>query len=624
MRIQRNDLHQTQSDSEIDQDALLQTCRQYSEAFLEKAFCFDDLKDSLQLLDETHHKEFTHNAEQMEGNLAQLFALKVLYNSISLDDHGLGRQRNQQLLAFAYKALKLYQKSLSEAPSCPEAALLAVLAILHLRTQKPQHQQILVAVTILDLARSKFEDYYILTVLLVQLQSHLGLLSLAMKNFTRLSIKNMQWETVGHLILTRMSTLHPAFDGTVGDLDPLLAVETSLTVLENADNALVRGIREGLRFNSYSNIYNSVKMRSDIEGSLNKQICAIEERRLSRWRPGSDDNSILAPLDTSETLVDKRDASYLPNYREEDRLMIERHSCGAPPKDAWVNAMVLVDNVATYLKHDLASHTALASVAYENLRQLHERDSTKTLDRVALEGELTGVELAIHDLARSLTRAVILLNEGQTSVLSPTGPQSLADILAELSSSLNSSLTSRRTAGETRRKGITELSHAKIAGIYIPWWNELHMGFSQLEELNVTSSFLTWTSKKLQKGGKTSRAVFGTVTKASISELQSLVTALEAQIHADARWMKSQMNEPGVLGKLVDLGMARRADPDPQTDADGKGAWFWNELEAGEDWETLMESLCDEATMETICGKYRESWDDALDGILVTKVRVAK
>jgi len=58
------------------------------------------------------------------------------------------------------------------------------------------------------------------------------------------------------------------------------------------------------------------------------------------------------------------------------------------------------------------------------------------------------------------------------------------------------------------------------------------------------------------------------------------------------------------LGRLVDLGMARDGD--------------FAQLEG------VVERLCDEVTMETICGRLKESWEDALDGVLAVKVKLYK
>ncbi len=565
------DTVQSQRDAQIDQVALLETCKEYCEAFSEKAFCFDDLKDSLRRLDKSHHDDFVQISKQKKGNVAELFTLKVFYSSIPSEGAIPTHERNQELFTFAHRALKLYQRSLKESPSCPEAALLAALAILHLNIRKPNQQRVFIAMNILEIAREESPDYYIMTVLLILLRAHLGLLSWAMVNFTKLSVKNMQWETVGHLILTRISTLYPAFRGEVGDLDPLLAAGSSVTVLENADKTLVRGIREGLRFNSFSNIYNSVKMRSDIERSLNKQICAIEERRISRWQsPVSDDHTVLTPMDPSKTLVDKSDYSYLPSYRIDDRAMLKLHCCGEQPKEGWVNAMVLRDNVATYLKQDLASHAAPATAAYGNLERLYERFSDGTFNESQLKNEMTGVERSILDTARSITCAIFLVNQGQTTILNYGEYQSLAYFLASIKSSLKAHLHGCRLHDDLRRKSGLSQHQPKIAGVYIPWWEDLHISFSKLDELQVISSFLTWISRKLQKSGKINKAVFGTVSRETITELQNLVIENEAQIHANARWMKDQINEPGVLGQLVDLSMARQVEPDPETDAAGK------------------------------------------------------
>jgi N-terminal acetyltransferase B complex non-catalytic subunit len=598
--LQRNSEAQI---DQVDQKSLLQTCSDYADFFSEKAFCFDDLKQSLSRLDQAHCQQFIEPMEMNESNLKRLFAMKLVYRSAQA--HDTTEQQDKALLDFAYRALKLYQKSITEAQPCPEAAVLAVLAIMRIEGRESVFQKTLFAITILEITRSKFEDYYILTILLVQLQAHFGLLSLAMEYFTKLSVKNMQWETVGHLILTRISSLHPAFNGKAGDLDPLRACDTTVAVLENADNALVRGIREGLRCNAYSNIYNSVNMRSVILRSMNKHICAVEERRLARWR-GSDheDHAVLPMPSASQPLVDSRDYSYLPSYREDDQALLDRYRCGQQPKLEWLNAMALLDNVATYLKADLGAHTTLASTAYENMRKLSESFSTATTSPEDLKDEMTDVELSSFDKAQTLARAMLAIGGSASS----HGKESISDLLDGLKTALKYDLDEHRSHESSP-------GSANIMDISIPTWIELHTSLSSFEMLQTTSLFLTWLSKK-QKSSKSSKNnPLSSVTKEQISELQSLVTDLEAQIHKLARAMKAQLQEPGVLGKLVDLGMARRGGH-PQS--------MWEALDASQDWETLMESLCDEATMETICGRYRESWDDALDGVLATKVGTGK
>jgi len=278
----------------------LKTCEEYADAFSTKAFCFDDLKSPLHRLDKKRLQAFRAARGAAEQNtLEQLFALELEYSLLPSDS---GEAQTKDLIDFASRALKLYHTSLSETspPPCPEAALLSVLAILRLGTTAPinkngqqqiDHNHTVRAMILLETVRSAFEDFYALTVVLIRLKAYLGQLSSAMATFTKLSVKNMQYETVAHLILTRISSLHPAAttytttnttnnhsSESIDTFDPLSAIETGLTVLENADNALVRGIREGLRFNSYSNIHNSVDMRLQLRNSASRRVYAVEER----------------------------------------------------------------------------------------------------------------------------------------------------------------------------------------------------------------------------------------------------------------------------------------------------------------------------------------------------------
>ena len=312
--------------------------------------------------------------------------------------------------------------------------------------------------------------------------------------------------------------------------------------------------------------------------------------------------------------MDKRDFSYLPNYRDDDRDMLSRYTCGELPKQGWINAMALVDNVATYLQADLVSHTSLAATAYKNLKQLEAHTSSDHSDQTELKRELTDCESAEFQLMQTVAQTIVLLQEGNTASSSKE-----AKTMSELMEVLNSRLTS--SLNERREKG-SSASTTSITGIPIVTWEEIHASLTQLESLHVITTFLTWISKKQKGGGKVAKAgSLASVSKETISELQSLVAELEAQIHNDARTMKSAIDGPGVLGKLVDLGMARQrvVDDDDGDDSSKVTEWMWDGIKNREEWESLMDGLCDEVTMETICERMRESWDDTLDGVLMRR-----
>jgi len=147
------------------------------------------------------------------------------------------------------------------------------------------------------------------------------------------------------------------------------------------------------------------------------------------------------------------------------------------------------------------------------------------------------------------------------------------------------------------------------ADVRLPTWTDLHRSFSQLETLQAIGMLPGLLSAKGSKTSKSKqpKATAGVVvTTETLSELSTLAADLERAIHDDAKDLKDQVNAPGVLGRMVDLGMAR------------EGGDF------GGDVEGLLEKLCDEVTMETICGRLKESWEDALDGVLAVKIKIYK
>ncbi|KAJ4505984.1 hypothetical protein HRR83_008499 [Exophiala dermatitidis] len=572
---------------ENDLDALLQTCKEYAQAFCQQAFCFDDLKESLRHLDQTRFNDFTASCPE-QGNLAQVFRLKLVYSSFSTD------VSRKDLVDFASRALQLYQSSLADTTGsgCPEAVVLAILALLKLAAATGETRYTFFAVVLLQIARARFEDFYLFSILLVQLQAYLGLLSLAMDTFTRLSVKNLQWETVGHLILTRISSLHLEGSGLEENhFEPLGELGTGLIILENADSALVRGIREGLRFNSYSNIHNSVEMRADIERSVNRLIYAIEERRLRRFLQMSEE-TVLPTSSGPLSLVDKRDFAFLPSYRPDDAQLLERFRCGPLPHEKWIAVMALGDNLATYLKAELLSQTALASKAFENLSV--SQTNVERLTKDGLETELTTAEKASFECHQILARIVVLAKEGAEH-------EQLTELLEKLESWLNARILKRRNNRDRPSSG----SGSTLAGtgIEIPTWETLHTSLTELETLQIIAMALAVLAAAANKKSKSKSKTSVAVARDTLVKLQKLVVDMEDTIRQEARDLKDQVNAPGVLGKLVDLGLARDEDSELAGLAD------------------VLNKLCDEITMETICGRIKDSWDDALDGVLAVKVK---
>ncbi|KAJ9633532.1 uncharacterized protein PV06_06173 [Exophiala oligosperma] len=553
---------------------LLRTCLKYGCNFSDKAFCFDDMKIALRRLDKNRLDTFSESLLSPTDILKDLFNLKVDYSFLSAD------AGEQQLIDSARRTLLLFKRAQETSQPCQEAAFLAALAILRLSMKKNSNELGLFALALLETGRTKSGDYYLFTILVVHLQVHFGLMSLAMKTFLRLSVKNMQWESVGHLFLTRISTLHPAPSGAGEEaFDPSHAVGIGLTILENADNALVRGIREGLSHGSYSNIHNSVTVRSQIEHSMNRQLFMIEERKLAR-QLGIPQDTMLPPCPSH--LVDKRDFSYLPSYRDDDPELLQRFRCGPLPKERWITAMAAFENVATYLEAQLTSQSTLLAKVSETLN-----GALTQLDSVSNDlenSDLTKQEISNLTCYKLLAQAVIFIRDGSAKL------DQWNDVLSQLDRWLSKTLEQRKT----------HPSGFSVSDVRLPSWEDLHNSLSQLETLKAIAMLLGVLSKTSSKGAK--GKVAASPSKESLGDVRERVSELEKQIHDDARDLKEQVTAAGVLGKLVDVGLGREGVPS----------------ELG----SIMQELCEESWMENYCGNMKESWEDAVNGVLAVKVKV--
>lgn len=244
------------------------------------------------------------------------------------------------------------------------------------------------------------------------------------------------------------------------------------------------------------------------------------------------------------------------------------------------------------MKGELSGHRVSTETEPELLQRL--LLATKDAE-MAQSTELTAVE--VENL-----QAHILLTKGAIAAkdISASETQSMDEVILQIEKWLKERAPNANSTA--RHASEDDLVHFN-AEIQAPSWNHLHRSFSLLETLQGISLFLTVLSKKPKNSKSKAQAA---VPKERLSELRKLLTDVEAGVHDEARRLKAEINKPGVLGKLMDIGMGRNEEDD--LDPVGK----------------VLEQLADAATLETFCGEMRDSWEDALDGILAVKVKVPK
>ena len=580
-------------------DELLQVLSVYWQKYRRKVYCYEDLKDAAAALKPSDRNKFfeqqrEHRVEHADQHdpVTSLNALKFRYGFGLLQDAS-----QKDLGLFATEALETYRQSLATPSSCPEAGMLAAMSLVRMAyagapkaSYLPSHgQYLLQAMLVLDACREHATDYYPYALLLVRMESVLGLMSLVMKDFKSLSIKNMQWETTGHLLLTRISTLHPHTFGqstppTVAGTAPVRALGQALSISNAFQDTVSSQIRSGLKNSSYVNVFESVHLKSDLENSLSRQLLHCEEARIKRMLslpqrdrkpPGN------APF------TDHRDQSYLPSYESSDSPNFRDFlNCGPLPDAGWLDGISLYDRTMrisdSMLNDQLSAH---------DIKVFEDAISAASLSVQCKKDGFTEVELdnlTIHVCLANLTLRTMKGEELETSDSS--------ELLTALEQWLTQKISSD-IAGHPTKLGISLAHDTQTVS-----WLHLHSSFSILETLRSITVFLDTF------GGKSnvSKAKHVRMPKEKLAELEKLVDEVEAAVHHGARDLKQQINAPGMLGMLMDIGLGR------------------NELDELSPIGKVIEQLADAASLETFCGMIRDSWEDGLDGILAVKARPGK
>jgi N-terminal acetyltransferase B complex non-catalytic subunit len=181
---------------------------------------------------------------------------------------------------------------------------------------------------------------------------------------------------------------------------------------------------------------------------------------------------------------------------------------------------------------------------------------------------------------------------------------------------------------ETVSKGNEDPSESSSGVIFIegqplaPSWQYLHAAFSTLESLQSISLFLHSQtpipkSKPNSSTIKQNTNAF-TVPATQRSQMQASVLQAEKAIHASALRLKENLASSGILGNLIDTVFARSPPPGSSSSTTTTTTTTSGSNALGSALDRLPDA---ESVAEGFCGELRESWEDALQGILGVRVR---
>ncbi|RAL08991.1 MDM20/NAA25 family protein [Aspergillus homomorphus CBS 101889] len=596
-----------QSDSSKAEE-LVAACKQYFDLNKHKLYCFGDLRTYVASLDQASKTDVViytleGQNEKTDGvsakGVAKINALKLEYCfCLSANEENVSKP---QVEDFVVRCLQVYREvqrpAKSSAPTTIESqpsddlCILAAMSLMRFSEPRTSDTDQQISDTVLIRAAAILERLlvdsphnYQALLLIVRIYLRLGAGSLALSSFSKLSVKQLQFETVAHNLFTRLATIHPHSAPPVEgaeykDFNPQSAFVQALNFFRSADLTSTRHRTRGLDYGSYVNIEGTIELQKRLKQSICRRMWALDVMRIQRLAGGD-------PMGRFEEMA--RDESPLIDQRVFDAFM----NCEAPGKPTFEERMRL---------GPLPSNGWIKSMKATNqlFRTLKSLASQKP---VTIEPQLPSLEGILGDNAKSeLTPSETESAKTNLSLL--TLALSLSGSKAVTADQLDACLAQVESWLDSRAQELDE-GDAKVSPVIsktalfltpetpiAPTWKYFHDQYMALESLKALSLFATVATRKGSKNVKISRE--------RVDKLAEKTRQVFQSIRASGRTLKSHVSASGGLGSLIDLVLA----------GTGNGP-------EGSKLSSELDKTFDMSQLEVFCGELMESWEEGLNGLL--------
>ncbi|KAB8199981.1 N-acetyltransferase B complex non catalytic subunit-domain-containing protein [Aspergillus parasiticus] len=587
---------------------LVSTCQEYFDNNKNKLYCFSDLQLYLAALDKEAVSKFVEYASKgQEENVKNdpfkgvttINALKLEYCFV-LSTNGTNVTKIQ-VEDFISRCLQVYREAdrpeRSSAPSTIESqpsddlCLLAAMSLIRFSGIWISGNQDQIPDTILIRAAAILERLlidsphnYQALLLLVRIYLRLGAGSLALKVFSKLSVKQMQFETVAHNLFTRLATIHPhsapPIEGAeYKDFNPQSAFVQALNFYRTAEVTTVRHRSNGLDLGSYVNIEGTIELQRRLKYSVCRRMWALDVRRMQRLAGGDPMGRYDEVAMDPSPVTDQRVFDAFMNCEPTNQPTFEeRMRLGPLPREQWVMCARVTDQLFSTLKNMAVQKPVSVEPSLPSPEDFVGSEASS---------EMTSSEIESVKINLSLLKVVSFLN-GSKSVAAEEVDSCLTQVEEWLcSKSKDLDLNGPKISQLVSETAVSLRRHESSA----PTWRSFHDLYLIVESLKALSLITSIASKKTTKRAK--------LPKDRIQRLADSTRQVYESLRANARALKSAISEPGVLGSLVDLVVGGSDD--------------------GEDGTQLraeLDKTFDTAAVEMFCGDLMESWEEGLDGLL--------
>lgn len=260
----------------------------------------------------------------------------------------------EAFLSVAANAIKLFHsaatsKTDSQRRAMSDACFLAVSALVRVYGLKEDSRHLLQGAYLVETLLRYNPHVHEARMILVYLYMRLGLASLATRLFVSLNVKEVQFDTVGHALFTRLSLLHPhsmkLVDGA--PFDPVPKLRQALTVYTRSEDRLAENEASVLNHGQTGMIFDLHQLRDRLRSSTSRRIMLLELRRCHRLMGASSKSQEIpdaGPKCVANWLesIDNRDfdATFNHGFNVEKALHGDH---GTVPGRRWILLSLAVD-----------------------------------------------------------------------------------------------------------------------------------------------------------------------------------------------------------------------------------------------------------------------------------------
>ena len=254
------------------------------------------------------------------------------------------------ILQFAANAIRLFHtasKYLSEDRRRlkPDSCFLSISALIRAFEQTNEIGHLLQSACLAETLLHQNEHIHEAQMILIYLYMRLGLGSLALRMWQSLNIKEIQHDTVGHVLFTRLSLIHPSSTKVAKkQIDPFERLTHALTVYTRHEEKLSECEADVLNHGQTGMIFDLQDLRDNLRSSLTQRIIHLEQLRTTRLSSSSTkvssnskDQPFAPPKVTADWLnfTDNRDFATTFNYGYNVEKVLQT-SNGAIPGRKWL------------------------------------------------------------------------------------------------------------------------------------------------------------------------------------------------------------------------------------------------------------------------------------------------